>query len=227
MQSSTSRPSRIGSALAPAPWGLRADAYVFAIKLPHGSGRAELFVTDELAEARFGPLGWVMYVDYSEAPVGPYRELLLIPGSFRFGKRRLPSITKIYVSSQASVDNGRRNWGIPKERASFETEREGERVEHVRVRVGGALAIELTLRHGTLALPVSAAILPSRLRTLGQTLDGRSYEVTPSARGLMQRAKVEHAWSDPSLFVGMSAKSVVSAVRLSKVNLTFPAAHVR
>lgn len=208
---------------APAPWQLRAEGYLLMVRLPALRGRGDLFVSDELAEARFGPFGWVMFVDYAASPVGPYRELLFIPGSFRFGRRRLPSITKIYVSSQASIDNGRRNWGIPKERASFDVRQEGAR-EHVSVRVAGELALELTLRHGALSLPVSTLVLPKRLRTLGQALDGERFEVSPSARGLMQRATVEHAWSDPRLFVSFSAESVVAALRLRKVNLTFPEA---
>ena len=103
-----------GNTIVPAPWKLRGDGYMFMIKLPLPRGRAELFAPTELAEARFGQFGWVMYVDYAASPVGPYRELLFNPGTFRFGARRLPSITKIYVSSQASVDSGRHNWGIPK-----------------------------------------------------------------------------------------------------------------
>ncbi len=54
--------------------------------------------------------------------VGPYDELIYVPGLF---SRRSPSdqqqpveyfpaITRIYVSTDESVYNGRKNWGIPK-----------------------------------------------------------------------------------------------------------------
>jgi len=217
---------RVGPPLAPAPWALRAEGYLLALKLAPTRERGALFVSDELAEPHLGPLGWVMYVDYSETPVGPYRELLFIPGSFRFGSRRLFSVTKIYVSTQASVDNGRRNWGIPKELASFEVERRGKRVEQLRVRMGSAPVAELTLRHGTLPLPFTSALVPPRLRTLGQRLAGTSFEVTPSARGTLQRTAVEQAWSDSALFAPLTTRSILAAFRLSNVSLTFPEAKI-
>ena len=52
--------------------------------------------------------------------VGPYDELMIIPGLFsRPGKdggepSYALAITRIYVSTVASVANGRRLWGIPK-----------------------------------------------------------------------------------------------------------------
>ncbi|KAJ7782669.1 hypothetical protein B0H16DRAFT_1493935 [Mycena metata] len=58
---------------------------------------------------------------YSAAPVGPYDELIYIPGRWAYnltdsGLR----ITQIYVSTNASVFNGRTNWNIPKHLADFD-----------------------------------------------------------------------------------------------------------
>lgn len=61
-------------------------------------------------------------------PVGPYDELIYVPGLFSRRPRQplrtgrtaaepieyFPSITRIYVSTDESVYNGRKNWGIPK-----------------------------------------------------------------------------------------------------------------
>ncbi|KAG6900480.1 hypothetical protein C0993_010199 [Termitomyces sp. T159_Od127] len=62
----------------------------------------------------------IMIVSYSDTPVGPYDELMYIPGRWKYksvtaGYR----ITRIYVSSQESTENGRRNWNIPKHVADF------------------------------------------------------------------------------------------------------------
>jgi hypothetical protein len=215
------------SALAPAPWSLRGEAYAFFTKLPLPRGRAELFAPSELAQARFGQLGLAMFVEYTSSPVGPYRELLFIPGTFRFGKRRLPSITKIYVSTRASVENGRRNWGIPKELADFDVDEGRDGVKRVTMRVDGMTAVELWFRHGTLPLPCTSRLVPSSLRTLGQVLGGQTFEVAPSFTGLMQRAQVLHAWSEPSMFCELAAERVVGALRLSKGELQFPPAKLR
>ena len=212
--------------ITPAPWKLRGDGYVFLLKLPMPRGRAELFASQELAEARFGQLGCVMYVEYTSSPVGPYRELLFIPGTFRFGRRRLPSITKIYVSTQASVDSGQHNWGIPKELAHFSVVDGSDGVKRVSLAVGGRTVVELWLRHGRLGVPVTSSLIPRDMRTLGQAFSGRTYAVSPSAHGMMQRAKVMHAWSELGMFADLAPERVVAAVHLSKVDLTFPPASV-
>lgn len=57
----------------------------------------------------------VMIVRYEETEVGPYDEIMLIPGFFvnpHTGKRHA-RISNIYVSTDASVWNGRRNWSKP------------------------------------------------------------------------------------------------------------------
>jgi acetoacetate decarboxylase len=54
--------------------------------------------------------------------VGPYKELLFIPGVFHINGRYTYSISKIYVSTEASVRSGIENWAIPKEVADFTIE---------------------------------------------------------------------------------------------------------
>lgn len=217
-------PGSGGVVIAPAPWRLRGEGYVLMIKLPMPRGRAELFAPTELAEARFGQFGCVMFVDYAESPVGPYYELLFIPGTFRFGRRRLPSITKIYVSSQASVDSGQHNWGIPKELGEFTVVDGADGVKRVTMRIGSRIVVELWLRNSRLGLPITSSLIPENFRTLGQVFSGHTFAVSPSARGFVQRAKVVHAWSEPGVFANLATERVVAAVRMSKVDLTFPPA---
>jgi len=212
--------------IVPAPWKLRAEGYVLAIKLPMPRGRAELFARTELEDARFGQFGCVMFIEYSASPVGPYRELLFIPGTFRFGNMRLPSITKIYVSSRASVDSGQHNWGIPKELADFDVVTGGDGIKRVTMRVGGRTAVELWLRHRKLALPVTTSLMPRAMRTLGQVHEGHTYTVSPDGHCLVQRANVVHAWSAPGMFADFTAERVVAALRCTKVELNFPAAAI-
>jgi hypothetical protein len=54
----------------------------------------------------------VMIIRYEETDVGPYDELIFIPGRAanpKTGKKEM-RISNIYVSTDASVWNGRRNW---------------------------------------------------------------------------------------------------------------------
>ena len=215
-----------GVVIAPAPWKLRGEGYVMMIKLPLPRGRAELFAPTELAEARFGQFGCVMFVDYAESPVGPYHELLFIPGTFRFGRRRLPSITKIYVSSQASVDSGQHNWGIPKELGQFTVVDGDDGVKRVTMRIADRIVVELWLRHNKLGVPVTTSFIPADFRTFGQAFSGHTFAVSPSGRAFMQRAKVVHAWSEPGFFANLATERVVAALRMSKIDLTFPLATI-
>nr|WP_254606064.1 hypothetical protein [Deinococcus sp. JMULE3] len=57
--------------------------------------------------------GALMLVRYAQSGVGPYDELLWVSLS------GAPQVTRIVVSTQDSVEWGRRNWAIPKSRADF------------------------------------------------------------------------------------------------------------
>lgn len=211
----------------PAPWALHGDGYLFLLRTDRIRPEPQHGPAHEQRHAHRGPFAYAIFLDYAGSPVGPYRELAFVPGSFRFGARQLLSITKIYVSTQASVDNGRRNWGIPKELASFTVEHRSERLDYISMRVDGELAAELTLLRSGPNLPMATWVLPKRLRTIGQQLDGTTFEISPSARGFVARAKVEHAWSDESLFPALNPGSIAMAVRLSRVQLAFPEPVIR
>ncbi|KAM0787840.1 hypothetical protein ACM66B_003893 [Microbotryomycetes sp. NB124-2] len=128
-QSSTSIPS------SPAPWQLEGQAWVFfthqpfstrPVALPEGAySPFELGTTFDLSDRFHGGTGAVMLVRYTHSPVGAYDELLYVPGYFSFTAQGEETvyrhvITRIYVSTAASVKNGRSNWGIPKHLANFQ-----------------------------------------------------------------------------------------------------------
>lgn len=210
--------------LAPAPWQLRAQAYLLALKFAETSPFTALA---GLVEPRIGPLAFALFVDYAEAPVGPYRELLFIPGTYRFGAQRWPSITKIYVSTQASIDNGRRNWAIPKELASFDVSYGVDGVDRIRMDVDGVRAVELVFAPRSPRVPCASWLLPPRLRTLAQPDGERTLITRPRAHGKLQHARVVEAWSDGRHFPALSRARVFASFKLTEVALTFPAAEAR
>ncbi|KAH9812002.1 hypothetical protein DFH28DRAFT_931265 [Melampsora americana] len=71
-----------------------------------------------------GGAGTVQIIRYHSSPVGPYNELIFIPGNFSMPKElgggSMAQITRIYVSSLQSVFNGRTHWNTPKSLAHFE-----------------------------------------------------------------------------------------------------------
>ncbi|OAK97761.1 hypothetical protein IQ06DRAFT_280464, partial [Phaeosphaeriaceae sp. SRC1lsM3a] len=121
-------------ARAKAPWPLKAESYLLFLnmkELPKGvyDKLEEVWEGEEYGTFK-GGLGAVMIVRYSDTPVGPYDELILIPGNFtvpqpssanspiKIPKKAL-RIARIYVSQRTTTYNGRLNWNIPKHLARF------------------------------------------------------------------------------------------------------------
>ncbi|KAL3459646.1 hypothetical protein BJX64DRAFT_279031 [Aspergillus heterothallicus] len=141
-----------GVPVAPPPWTLRSKSWTFlytdvdraTVPAQNPNNRPEI-LQDVLPPGAYHPFetlhtealqrlpggkaqfrnGWlkaVMIVRYEDTDVGPYDELILIPGRAvnpHSNKAEL-RISTIYVSTDASVWNGRRNWNIPKHRAVFD-----------------------------------------------------------------------------------------------------------
>lgn len=211
---------------APAPWSLAGQGYIFVLRLPQ----------DLLDHGSFVPTGWkrssrtriayAMFVDYAHSDVGPYHELLYIPGAFRFGAESRLSITRIYVSSQASVINGRRNWGIPKDRCDFDVNYSDARDQVVLRGDDGRGFAELDLQAFGPRLPAPGHWTPPSWRTLAQEREGRRYTYTPSARGHFRFARVRQWRFDPALFPDLARGRVLAAIKLTDFQMRFPLSRI-
>jgi len=215
--------------LKPAPWSLQGQGWIVALKLPAGHPAQGAFLPPEFAGQCRGGHALLMFVDYAQSDCGPYHELLLIPGSFPFrdGRRHL-SISRILVSTWDSVVNGRRNWGIPKDRADFDVRYgvDGGREDHIVLRDGGRVMADLHFRSWPLSLPVFGGIVPERLRTLAQRHAGADYFYAPSSRGWIRPGKVVSWKFDPELFPDLAGARVVAALKIPSFHMTFPVARV-
>jgi len=211
--------------IAPAPWQLHGRAYAFALKTGHTQRTAQAGTPTALGEPR-GARSILMFVEYSHSDVGPYQELLFIPGHYRFPDgRRYNSIGRIYVSSQDSVDNGRRNWGIPKDRADFEVDRT-DAGDQVTVAVDGRPFCRLLLAHGGPALPVSSAWAPQKAVTLAQLRDGNMFRYTPTAKGRLQLARLKHFWADGEHFPALQPGNWALGGYMPAFDMTFPVSEI-
>jgi hypothetical protein len=212
--------------LAPAPWSLRGHAWMVVLRVPAGDPARTAFVPPGLQATVKAALSVLMCVVYDEAPCGPYRELLFIPGTMNFGDARHPSISRILVSTWDSVVNGRINWGIPKDRASFEWARadDGDRWR-VTDDAREICAIEFTPPVGV-RLPLRSAWTPARFGTLAQRLDGRTYYCRPEATGRVRLCRVRHWQFDAALFPDLSRATILAALRIEDFRMTFPEARV-
>lgn len=211
---------------APAPWTLHGSAWILVLRLPEALRRAPEHLTPPLRDAGFRGPSVVMFVDYRDSPAGPYRELLYIPGRFTDRGHSAWSVTRIWVSTWESVVNGRRNWGIPKDRADFVRDKHarGERVTVLHERREVA---RLDLAAFGPAFPVTTGFVPGMLRHLVQYHGGLRYSLSLSASGRVRAAKLLAAEGGRGLFPDLAAARTLVAVRVSRFTMTFPEAEIR
>jgi hypothetical protein len=205
--------------MTPPPWRLTGHGYILVYRFPPE------FVPPDMRDRFRGGLGTVMLVDYQTSNVGAYRELLFIPGLFAAKNTSTQSaafsITRIYVSTMASVEWGRRNWGIPKEHAEFDIQRKDDR-ETIRLVQNDIMKAQFFFSSSRLQIPVTTAIIPASLRMLVQTLDGRTFATAPGGHGAISPAKLDHAEIDPSFFPDISKLRPLITLKARGFVLNFP-----
>lgn len=122
-------PSPISS--TPAPWTLKGTVYTFPFYVTPSQAKnlpSIAYSPLELGGSSFGAakavggLGNIQIIRYSESPVGPYDEMVLIPGKFEYEveqggpKRSNFRVTRIYVSQKETCYNGRKSKPVTNKR---------------------------------------------------------------------------------------------------------------
>jgi len=212
--------------LAPAPWSLTGTGYIVLMKLPPAVLDDPRHTPAALRGQRRGGLSMVMLVDYESSAVGPYRELLYVPGKFAFGAKVYQSITRIYVSSMESVVNGRINWGIPKDQCDFDYQYGSNGDDRLEARLNGKAFARFAFKAGGWKLPFSTAIVPNALLKLAQRHGGRQFVYVPTASGSIQFAKVTDWSFDAALFPDLAQGKVLACVKVPRFTMGFPVSAV-
>jgi hypothetical protein len=209
----------------PPPWRLTGRGYIILYRFPKAftmaQGRIPIFLNTSLT----GGLGAVMLVDYTESNVGPYGELLFIPGRFHFRGKKLHCITKIYVSTRESVENGWENWAIPKELADFHftLPTHTKRTEKIIVAKDNEPIIDVVIKHGRLPFPIHTKLIPFPLL---QEKNGKLYYTCFTGKGIARFARIEAVSVNPGLFPDIAPFRPFMAVRIDNFAITFPPPHI-
>jgi hypothetical protein len=204
--------------VAPAPWSLKGEGYMVFYKFKRAFMEQQGILPPALQGKFDGFLGALMLVHYHASPVGPYRELLFIPGKFQTPYGRLFSITHISVDSEASTQNGRANWGIPKKTHAFEVSSHAN-TEHIRVLAPDTRPFfEATMQAGGPALPISTALVPL---SLYQVWEGQTFLTTPQGKGWAQWASMRDVRINADYFPDISAKKPLFALKIKDFEMNF------
>lgn len=207
----------------PAPWNLTGKGYIFIYKFSKKFVSEQGNVPDFLQGKFCGGFGAVMLVDYAKSNAGPYGEFLFIPGKFRWNRKRLNNISKIYVSTMESVENGRANWAIPKEHADFTFTKVDEKTENVEIKTTDGTVAEITLKSGGLHFPVSTKLMPF---PLVQKQDSKYFYTNFFGTGRGSFAKIKNIKINSKLFPDISTCKPIAVVKVEPFDITFPEAKI-
>lgn len=204
----------------PAPWNLKGSGFIFLYRLNKEYIENCTFIPKYLKNLYCGGLACVMLVNYESSNCGPYGELLFIPGKFKCNKGKKNSITKIYVSSKDSVDNGRANWGIPKEYAKFNFDKiENEKVS-IAIHTENEKILDGKIKCFGPKFPVSTKLLPF---PLAQYLDEESFFTSFFGKGSGRLCKFEDLEINNKLFPDLGLKPLLS-IAIDNFKIVFPKA---
>jgi len=213
---------------APPPWTLTGHGLILVAHFPESFVRRHGFLQPYQQVAYRGWLGTVMLVNYHTSNVGPYAELLFIPGLFRFGHTTSFSIAKIYVSTEESVVNGRLNWGIPKERADFIFSEPARGHQQISVSHKGRPFLSVQAKTWGPRFPISTAFVPG-FRVVQASLDRASEPAAsgllltkPTASGSARLASLTDMTIDNTFFPDLSAIKPIMALSVENFRMQFP-----
>ncbi len=204
--------------IASAPWKLTGSGYILLYRFTKAYVSEHGFLADFQKEKLVSGWGAVMLVDYQTSPVGPYQELLFIPGIFSFNKKKVFSISKIYVSTQNSVINGIENWGIPKELAEFQWSKERTN-EHIDIRKNGIPFFQADFIRKSFCFPISTAILPL---TIVQASNRGLLETKPTSSGIAYLTSLRNVKVKSEFFPDLSKVKPLLAIRVENFKMEFP-----
>lgn len=205
---------------SPPPWTLHGSGIVMLVHFPESFVRQHGFLSDFQRVGYRGWLGTVMLVDYETSNVGPYCELLFIPGLFRLGSKTTFSISKIYVSTTESVENGIENWGIPKEQADFSIITAPDGAKTYTVSHDNTPFFSVAVRSFGPRFPVTTSLLPGFRVTQQRRND--LLLTAPVAAGTGQLASVQDLSVDSSQFPDIGRGWLMATLAVTDFTMTFP-----
>lgn len=208
----------------PPPWNLDGEGFLLPFWADKKNCLQSGFISESEKDSYRGGLGAVMFVNYRSSDVGPYYELLFIPGDFHHSGKTYKKITKIYVSSQKSVEEGILNWAIPKELAEFDWRKTGKETQ-IEVRTEKGSVLSTVLAEKFFSFPITTSVFPF---TLLQKSPQSFLATKFIGKGSARIAGLSSYHSDSSLFpdIGSVSSFRLPGLAVSPFALTFPVPEV-
>ena len=126
----------------------KGNGYVLFYRFDEEFIRLETFLPESLKNNFCHGLGAVLYMNYTKSEIGPYEELLFIPGKFCYRGKKNHFISKAYVSTGEAVRFGYENWFTPKEKAAFSKETLKDNIENISTCIGNEEVASFEIKKG-------------------------------------------------------------------------------
>jgi hypothetical protein len=207
----------------PAPWKLKGKGYIVLFKFSKDEIAADKFLGDFFKQNFAGGFASLMIVEYQDSNAGPYNEILLIPGKFRYKSKKKNTISKIFVNTTESVENGIRNWAIPKELADIKFRNTSKLTENISAHLDGKEIFSAEFRKYRLPFPIHTAFLPF---PLVQFMNGKAFFTKFTGKGIGFPAKLLNINSDKDYFPDLSSKKIIIAIKIDPFSICFPEAEI-
>lgn len=205
-------------------WEFAGEAYFMSFKFPKSFIQDHGFLTPADKERWVGGPGCIIFVDYRSSNIGPYQELLFLPGKVKAGGRKFFTITKAFVSSQAALEHAKENWGIPKELADFHFEKGSKDIETLKVTRNNVPVIEVTVQSSGMAFSFRSWMMPAAfLQHSGQ----RDFSFKLKGGGKARFAQNMKVDVNPELFPNFAFFKHIAVLRIDRFKLMIPPAKIR
>ena len=208
------------------PWQLKGEGFI----IPFLANKKEIiengFLSEDDKKTYKGGLGACMIVNYESSNVGPYFELLFIPGDFEHtdssNKIKLyKRITKIYVSSELSIQEGRLNWAIPKEYADFTWETKQKTTFINVLSKDKKNILSTSLKRKFFPFPVTTKIYPVTL--LQKSDSSQMIQTQFSGYGKGYISNINNWTLDENFFIDIKRNArFYFGLAVNEFNITFP-----
>jgi hypothetical protein len=208
------------NAIAPPPWSLTGDCTVLVYHFPQKFNQEHGFLAGFQLNGYQGWIGAVMMVNYRTSKVGPYQELLFLPGLIKAGGKLSFSVSKIYVSTTDSAWNGVENWGLPKELADFTLLKYADGTRELAVYKDDKPIFEAFVKAWGPHFPVSSQLIP--LSRLVQLRRGQLLQTEIVLSGRAQLSSVKSLSANPAYFPPVNRLKPLAALSIKDFHLAFP-----
>ncbi len=205
--------------IVPPPWNLEGNGYILLYHFSREEINNSFFLSQKFLEIKKGGIGAIIIANYKKSPVGPYEELLIIPGKFSYGNKKRGTISKIFVSTKRSVVSGINNWAIPKEEAKFTFTEEGKNLNKIKAKKDNKLFFEIALKNYGPRFPINTRLLPFPLI---QEKDELAYYTNFKGGGIGQLCSVKKINIDKNIFPDISNKNPFLSIKINPFRITFP-----